>query len=301
MKLGFIGLGNMGAGMARILLRAGHTVAVWDRTPSKAGDLAKEGARLAASPADAARGAEAALSSLADDHAVFAVVLGDRGSVDRPDREPLIRGLAAGATHVSLSTISPSLSRQLDEAHRALGQRYVAAPVIGRPDAAERGELVVLAAGEDDAVDSCAPLFDVLGRKTVRFGSHVERANVMKLSANLVMACLFEVLGEAYALAESHGLGATQVFEVLKDSMLSPENIAGYGERIASGQFEPAGFRLKLGLKDVDLALQAAEDAALQMPFASAVRDRFLVAIARGLEDKDWAAVARTLPHKRAA
>jgi 3-hydroxyisobutyrate dehydrogenase-like beta-hydroxyacid dehydrogenase len=107
-------------------------------------------------------------------------------------------------------------------------------------------------------------------------------------------------LGEAYALAESHGIGANQVLEVVRDSMLSPEVIADYGERIANREFDPAGFRLKLGLKDVDLALQVAEDAALPLPFASALRDRFLAAIARGLEDKDWAAVARTLPSKRA-
>jgi 3-hydroxyisobutyrate dehydrogenase-like beta-hydroxyacid dehydrogenase len=301
MNLGFVGLGNMGRAMARNLLRAGHPVAVWDRTSAKAEELIKDGARVATSPADAARGAEVALSSLPDDHAVFSVALGDAGSADRPDREPLIRGLSHDAVHVSLSTISPSFSRQLDEAHRAAGQRYVAAPVIGRPDAADRGELVLLAAGAADAVDCCAPLFDVLGKKTYRLGTHVERANATKLSANLVMACLLEVFGEAFSLAESYGIGAMQVLEVLKDTMLSPEVIAAYGERIANWRFEPAGFRLKLGLKDVDLALYAGEAAALQLPFTSALRDRFLVAMASGLEDKDWAAVARTLPHKRAA
>jgi 3-hydroxyisobutyrate dehydrogenase-like beta-hydroxyacid dehydrogenase len=301
MNLGFVGLGNMGRAMARTLLRAGYAVAVWDRTPARAEELAKDGARIASSPADAAREAQVALSSLSDDHAVFAVVLGDQSSAGRADREPLIRGLEPGATHVSLSTISPSFSRQLAEAHGAAGQRYVAAPVIGRPDAAERGELVLLAAGPDDAVESCRPLFEQLGRTTHRLGTHVERANAMKLSANLAMACLLEVFGEAYALAESHGVGALKVLEVLTDTVLSPEAIAAYGERIANGRFEPAGFRLKLGLKDVDLALQAGEEAALQLPFVSAVRDRFLVAMARGLEDKDWAAVARTLPHKRAA
>jgi 3-hydroxyisobutyrate dehydrogenase-like beta-hydroxyacid dehydrogenase len=300
MNLGFVGLGNMGRPMARNLLRAGHPVAVWDRTPAKAEELMKDGARAATSPADAAQGAEVVLSSLPDDHAVFSVALGDAGSADIPDREPLIRGLSHDAVHVSLSTISPSFSRQLNEAHRAAGQRYVAAPVIGRPDAADRGELVLLAAGAADAVDFCAPLFDVLG-KTYRLGTHVERANATKLSANLVMACLLEVFGEAFSLAESHGVGAMQVLEVLKDTMLSPDVIAAYGERIANWRFEPAGFRLKLGLKDVDLALYAGEAAALQLPFTSALRDRFLVAMASGLEDKDWAAVARTLPHKRAA
>ena len=298
MNLAFIGLGNMGSAMVRNLLGAGHAVAVWDRTRSKCEEVAKNGARVASSAADAARGAEAALSSLANDEAVSSVVL---GTADGMDSEALVRGMAPSAVHLSLSTISPALSRQLEEAHRAAGQRYVAAPVLGRPEAAERGELVVLAAGASDAIDACAPILDVLGKKTYRLGAHVDRANATKLSANLVMASLLEVFGEAFALAESHGVAAMQVLDILKDSMLSPTALGAYGERIARSRFEPAGFRLALGLKDVDLALQAAEGAALPLPFASALRDRFLVAIATGLADKDWAAVARTLPHKSMA
>jgi 3-hydroxyisobutyrate dehydrogenase-like beta-hydroxyacid dehydrogenase len=301
MKLGFVGLGNMGSAMARVLLRAGHTVAVWDRTPARADSLVREGARLAASPADAARGAEVALSSLANDAVVLAITLGaGRDPGDRLDREPLVRGLGRGAIHVSLSTISPDASGQLEEGHRAAGQQYVAAPVIGRPDAAARGELVLLAAGRAQDLDRCAPLFEALARKTVRLGDRVERANAMKLSANLVMASLLEVLGEAFALAESHGVEASTLLDVLENTMLSPRTIAEYGERIASERFEPAGFRLELGLKDVALALEAAATVALPMPVASAVRDRFLAAMAGGLADKDWTAVARTLPHERA-
>jgi 3-hydroxyisobutyrate dehydrogenase-like beta-hydroxyacid dehydrogenase len=301
MKLGFIGLGLMGRAMARNLMRAGHTISLWDRTPERAEELAREGATHARSPADAARGAEAVLSALSDEHAMNAVVLGDHGAADGAGDEPLIRGLAPGAVHVSLSTISPSFSRRLAEAHRAAGQRYVAVPVVGRPEAAERGELILLAAGDEEALDFCGPLFAVLGKKTHRLGGHAERANAMKLAANLVMAALIEAFGEAYALAESYGLGAGHVLDVLKDSMLRPEVVGDYGERIAKGQFEPAGFRLKLGLKDIDLALGAGEDAALPMPFASVLRDRFLVAMARGLEEMDWSAIARTLPHKSAA
>jgi 3-hydroxyisobutyrate dehydrogenase-like beta-hydroxyacid dehydrogenase len=301
MKLGFVGLGVMGRAMARNLVRAGHTVAVWDRTHARAEELARDGAFVAASPADAARGAEAVLTALSDDHAVYAVVFGDHGGAAGPAPEPLIRGLAPGAVHVSLGTISPSFSRRLADAHRAAGQRYVAAPILGRPDAAESGELVLLAAGDDEALAVCDPLFVVLGKKTHHLGTHAERANAMKLAANLVMAAVIEAFGEAYALAECYGLGAGHVLDVLKDSMLRPEALGAYGERIAKGQFEPAGFRLKLGLKDIDLALGAGEEAALQMPFASVLRDRFLVAMARGLEEMDWSAIARTLPHKSAA
>ena len=296
MNLGFLGLGHMGQAMAQRLLHAGHSVTVWNRTRGKAEPLTDDGARIAASPAEAAQGAQVVLSSLANDEAVTAAVL---GSASAPD--PLIAGLAPGAAHLSLSTISPALSKRLAQAHDAAGQRYAAAPVLGRPDAAGRGELVVLAAGPEALIDECQPLLDAIGKKTHRLGPEPERANLAKLAANLVMASMLEVFGEAFALAESYGLEALQLLGILEDSMLRPEAIDGYGKRIASHQFEPAGFRLALGLKDVDLALAASEAAALQMPFASVLRDRFLVAMARGLEGQDWAAVARTLPHKRAA
>ncbi len=297
MNLGFLGLGQMGRAMARNLLRAGHSVTVWNRTRSKAEELAaSDGARPAASPAEAAQGAHIVLSSLANDEAVIAAVLGQGSAA-----EPLIAGLAPGAAHVSLSTISPALSKRLAQAHAGAGQSYAAAPVLGRPDAAERGELVVLVAGPQAIVDESQPLFDALGKETHCLGLEPERANLAKLAANLVMASMLQVFGEAYALAESYGVGALQLLGILEDSMLRPEALDGYGRRIASQQFEPAGFRLALGLKDVDLALAAGEAAALQMPFASVLRDRFLVAMARGLEGQDWSAVARTLPHKRAA
>jgi 3-hydroxyisobutyrate dehydrogenase-like beta-hydroxyacid dehydrogenase len=300
MRVGFVGLGRMGHAMAQNLVRAGHTVAVWDRTPAKIDALAEKGALAAVSPADAARMAEVAFTSVVDDHALHAVTL-QAPDGDGRSNEPLIRGLASSAVHVSLSTISPSFSRQLAERHRAAGQRYVAAPVLGRPDAAARGELILLAAGEESALDLCAPLFAKLAAKTHRLGAQPERANAMKLAANLVMASLLEAFGESYALAESYGLGPSLVLDVLRDSMLSPGAIGSYGERIAKGQFEPAGFRLKLGLKDIDLALGAGEDVSLQMPVASVLRDRLLVAMAAGLEDKDWSAFARTLPRRRAA
>jgi 3-hydroxyisobutyrate dehydrogenase-like beta-hydroxyacid dehydrogenase len=296
MNLGFLGLGHMGQAMAQRLLQAGHSVTVWNRTRGKAEPLTDDGARIAASPAEAAQGAQVVLSSLANDEAVTAAVL---GSASAPD--PLIAGLAPGAAHLSLSTISPALSKRLAQAHDAAGQRYAAAPVLGRPDAAGRGELVVLVAGPEALIDECQPLFEAIGKKIHRLGPEPEQANLAKLAANLVMASMLEVFGEAFALAESYGLEALQLLGILEDSMLRPEALDGYGKRIASQQFEPAGFRLALGLKDVDLALAASEAAALQMPFASVLRDRFLVAIARGLEGQDWSAVARTLPHKRAA
>jgi 3-hydroxyisobutyrate dehydrogenase-like beta-hydroxyacid dehydrogenase len=299
MKLGFLGLGRMGYPMARLLLRAGHTVAVWNRTADKAEALGKsDGARVASSPADAALNAEVVISMLADDDAVRSTVLGEG---KRPDPEPLLPGMPPRAIHVSMSTISPALSKELAEAHASNAQRYLAAPVLGRPEAAQDGQLVLLVAGSDEAATACKPVFDVLGRAVHRLGFHPERANAAKLACNFVLASIIEVLGEAFALGEGYGIGAPALLTVLQDSMLRPEMLAGYGKRIAEACFEPAGFKVKLGLKDIDLVLGAAEAQALPMPTASVLHDRFLVALAQGLEDKDWSAIARTLPHKRAA
>jgi 3-hydroxyisobutyrate dehydrogenase-like beta-hydroxyacid dehydrogenase len=299
MKLGVLGLGRMGYPIARLLLRAGHTVAVWNRTASKAEALGKsDGARVASSPADAAFGADVILSMLADDDAVRSTVLGE-GKMPMP--EPLVSGMPPGAIHVSMSTISPALSKELAEAHASNTQRYLAAPVLGRPEAAEDGQLVVLVGGPEDAATACAPVFQVLGRSIHRLGFHPERANAAKLACNFVLASIIEVLGEAFTLGERYGVGAPAMLGILQESMLRPDTLAAYGKRIAEARFEPAGFKLKLGLKDMDLLLGAAEAQALPMPTASVLHDRFLVALAQGLEDKDWSAIARTLPQKRAA
>jgi 3-hydroxyisobutyrate dehydrogenase-like beta-hydroxyacid dehydrogenase len=297
MKLGFLGLGVMGRPMAMNLLRAGHTVTVWNRTRSKADQLAAdEGAHVAESPAEAARGAEIVLTMLADDAAVASAALGEG---DAPP-EPMVAGMAPGAIHASMSTIGARMSRHLAEAHAKRGQRYVAAPVLGQPTAAEQAHLIVLAAGPEDSLDACRPIFEVLGRETHRLGALPDRANVVKLAANFVLASMFQAFGEAFALVEAYDVGGSKLLDILERSMLSTQTLDAYGRRIAEGNFEP-GFRVPLGLKDVRLALEAGEGVALQMPLASVLRDRFLVALARGLDDKDWSAIARTLPHKRAA
>jgi 3-hydroxyisobutyrate dehydrogenase-like beta-hydroxyacid dehydrogenase len=298
MKLGFLGLGLMGRPMARNLLRAGHTVTVWNRTRSKAEQLvSEEGGHVAGSPAEAARGAEIVLTMLADDAAVASAALGE----GEAPAEPMVAAMAPGAIHASMSTIGDRMSRHLADAHAKRGHRYVAAPVLGQPKAAEQAHLIVLAAGAEDALDACRPIFEVLGRETHRFGALPDRANVVKLAANFVLASMFQAFGEAFALVEGYDVAGSKLLDILERSMLSTQTLDAYGRRIAEGNFEPAGFRVPLGLKDVRLALEAGEGVALQMPLASVLRDRFLVALARGLDDKDWSAIARTLPHKRAA
>lgn len=284
MKTGFVGLGSMGRPMATSLLRAGHELTVFNRTRSRAEELAGEGARVADSPAEAARAAEVLITMLADDHAVEEVTFNG-----------VIGGLARGAIHVSMSTISVACSKRLAAAHRAAGQCYIAAPVFGRPEAAAAAKLWVVAAGPPGEIERCRPLFDAIGRDVFVVGDEPSAANVVKLAGNFMLASMLETLGEAVALARKSGVDARRFIEIMTGTLFKSPAYETYGKLIAEERFEPAGFRLRLGLKDVNLALDAAEGAAVPMPLASLIRDHLLSAIARGYGDKDWSALSRVI------
>lgn len=282
MKVGFVGLGNMGQPMARNLRAAGHELAVYNRTREKAEALRQQGARVADSPADAARGAEVVFSMLSDDAAVEAAVLGGSG---------LLAGLEKGAVHVSSSTLSVALSERLAEAHAKAGQRYVSAPVFGRPEAAEAKQLWVVAAGAKADVERCRPLLEALGRGLSVLGERASSANVVKLSGNFLIASMIEALGESFALARKSGV-EPQVFLELFQSVFARSPIfERYAVLIAHEQYEPAGFKLRLGLKDVRLVLEAAGAAQVPMPLASLLHDHYLGGVARGRGDLDWSAL----------
>lgn len=283
MRVGFIGLGNMGQGMARSLIRAGHTVTVYNRTRSRADELAREGAAPADSPADAARNAEAVITMLADDHAVGQVVFGD---------DTLLDSLGEDAAHISMSTISVALSKQLAEAHGENGQGYLAAPVFGRPEAAAEGKLWIVAAGDEAQVKRFGPLFEAMGRGVSFVAPEPWKANVVKLGGNFLIAAMLESLGEAFALSRKSGVEAQQFLDIVNQALFNSPIYANYGKRIAAEEFEPAGFKLTLGLKDARLALEAAEAEAVPMPLASLIRDHMIEAIAHGKGDADWSAVA---------
>jgi 3-hydroxyisobutyrate dehydrogenase-like beta-hydroxyacid dehydrogenase len=284
MKLGFIGLGEMGRGMAQNLLSAGHELTVYNRTRARAEPLREQGARVAESPAEAAQGNHAVVSMLADDAAVEDVVFGEGG---------LLAGLAAGAVHVSSSTISVELSQKLATAHQARGQGYVAAPVFGRPDAAAARQLWVIAAGWPGDVATCAPIFEAIGRGTTRLGAEAAAANTVKLAGNFIMVSLIEALGEAFTLARKSGVDS-QVFREVIRSVLGQSTIFDrYAGQVADEAYEPAGFKMYLGLKDMRLALAAGEAAEVPMPMASLLRDQMLSAVAQGMGDLDWSALAR--------
>ncbi len=283
MRIAFIGLGRMGAGMARNLLRHGHQVAAWNRTPHKAQALAPAGAKIAATPAEAARDAEAVLTMLADDQAVEEVVFGPQG---------VAGAMQEGAIHISHSTISIALPQRLAEEHAKRGQHFVSAPVFGRPEAAESARLTVVAAGAREDIDRCRPLFDAIGQRAIVIGREPWQANVIKLGGNFMIASMLESFGEAFALMRKAGVDPNLFLEVMNGLFKSPvyEN---YGGLVARQQFEPAGFALQLGLKDQRLVLAAAEQLSSPMPLASLLRDRMLAAIARGQGDLDWSSATR--------
>lgn len=284
MKVAFIGLGNMGSPMVRHLLRAGHDVSVWNRTSSKAERLRGEGARIGKSSGEAAKDAEAVITMLADDNAVDAAVLASGGVVDQ---------LPKGAVHISMSTISVALSKKLAEEHRRHGHQYVAAPVFGRPEAAEAGKLFIAAAGEKSAVERSKPLLEALGQRVFVIGDKPEMANVVKLSGNFLIASVIESLGEAIALTRKYDIDPHEYVDFLTNTLFAAPVYKTYGGLIADEKYKPAGFKLRLGLKDVRLALAAAEAVDAPMPFASIMRDHMLTAIGRGMEDMDWSSVAK--------
>jgi 3-hydroxyisobutyrate dehydrogenase-like beta-hydroxyacid dehydrogenase len=285
MKVGFIGLGNMGNGMARNLLKAGHSVTVYNRTRSRAGELQQEGASVADAPADASHG-EVVITMLADDHAVEQVVFGADGSAG------VLSAIDSTSIHISMSTISVALSDKLAAAHAAKRTAYVAAPVFGRPAAAEAAQLAIIAAGPADALKRCQPLFDVMGQRTFIVGEKPSSANLLKLIGNFMLASAIETLGEAIALGRKAGLDAALVLEVLTGTLFPTPVYKNYGGMIARQDFEPAGFKLPLGLKDVRLVMAAAESLNVPLPIASLVRDHFISALARGWAEKDWSAVS---------
>jgi len=283
MKVGFIGLGNMGAGMAGSLLKAGNELTVYNRTPDKAKPLVEQGARLAKTVTDACLG-DVVFTMLADDHAVESVAFGDKGILAR---------LRPSAIHVSSSTISVELAEKLAAAHQNKRQRFISAPVFGRPEAAAAAKLFVVVAGPSDTVETCMPLFDALGQKTFRFGEKPASANLVKLSGNFLIASVIESLSEAMALVSKAGLDQHQYLDFLTSTLFTAPVYKTYGGLIADKKYQPVGFAAPLGLKDVRLALAAGEQFRVPLPLASLIRDKFLTLLAQGGESLDWVAISR--------
>ncbi|MBZ5565256.1 MAG: NAD(P)-dependent oxidoreductase [Acidobacteriia bacterium] len=283
METGFVGLGNMGLPMARNLLQAGHRLTVYNRTRGRAEELAKSGAQVASTPAaGCAHGV--VMTVLSDDAAVESCVWGEGG---------ILNALPKDGVHICLSTISTDLSRRLAEAHSARGQHFIAAPVFGRPAAAAAARLIVVAAGPPEAIERCRPLLEPLGRKVFVLGPDAPAAHTLKLAGNFLIASMLETLAEAFALLRKSNVDPAKLLEIVNGGLFQSPVYENYGRLMLEERFEPAGFALRLGLKDVRLVLRASETAAAPLPIASLIHDRLLSALARGQGDLDWSSLAR--------
>lgn len=282
MQVGFIGLGRMGQAIAGRILAAGHDLVVYNRTRSKAAQLEEAGARVVDSIAEACAGREAVLTMLTDDKAL-----------DEVAHSGLLENLPRGAVHVPMGTHSVAALAALSDTHAAAGQVLVAAPVLGRPDAAAAGQLVIVPAGPADAIDKLLPLFAAVGRRTFNAGVNPAGAAAVKLANNMILGCAIEALAEGFALTRKFDVDPAVFNEVLTDGLFAAPAYKVYGGIISNQDYDHVGFTTRLGLKDADLMLAAGEAASVPLPSCNVYRDRLLSAIANGEGDKDWAVIAR--------
>jgi 3-hydroxyisobutyrate dehydrogenase-like beta-hydroxyacid dehydrogenase len=282
-EIGFIGTGAMGLPIAANLLNAGFKLRVYNRTAAKAQPLAEKGALIVGSPAETAAPGGIVLSMVADDAALEEIVVGNDTIASR---------LAPGGVHMASATVAPATARKLARYHDERGSVYVGAPVFGRPENAARRQLVVCMSGPANAKDKLRRVTDAIGRVVYDYGEDPSAANVAKLTGNFLIAAALEALAEGLTMAEKTGVDRVKVAEMLSSTLFNCPVYQNYGPMVAEKHHTPAGFRLKLGLKDVELALRTATDAASPMPIASLVRDRLLSGIAKGRAEMDWSALA---------
>ncbi|MET0498519.1 MAG: NAD(P)-dependent oxidoreductase [Steroidobacteraceae bacterium] len=283
MKVGFIGLGKMGEGMADSLIRAGHELTVYNRTASRADALVAKGAVLAADPAEAC-GGEVVITMVADDAALENVAFGERG---------ILANLGEGAVHISASTISVALSQRLRDEHAKLNQHFVSSPVFGRPQVAAAGQLNVLVAGAADPVRRVMPLLEAMGQKVWPMGAEPHEANLVKLSGNFLILAAVEALAETIALLSKAGVDKHAFVDMMTNSLFASPIYKIYGPLLAQEKYEPPGFVAHLGLKDIRLALAAGESLRVPLPLGSLLRDKFLTLLASGGENLDVVALGR--------
>jgi 3-hydroxyisobutyrate dehydrogenase-like beta-hydroxyacid dehydrogenase len=284
MKIGFIGLGRMGQGMAARVLGGGHDLLVYNRSAGKSADLAKAGAEVAATIAEVCKNRDIVVSMVADDAALDAITLGPGG---------VREGLSKDAVYVSMGTHSAGAIQAVAAALKEKGQTFVAAPVLGRPDAAAAGQLVNDCAGPAGALKKCEPIFSVMGRKTMEAASTPEAAIAIKLANNFVLGCAIETMAEAFSLVRKYGVNPQVFYDVMTEGLFAAPAYKVYGKLMVDSSYDKPGFTVKLGLKDIKLALAAAELVGVPLPSGSVVRDRLVGAIGHGDGDKDWAVLGR--------
>jgi len=277
-----IGLGRMGSGIARNIQNAGLPLTVFNRTAEKMKLLVETGATGAHTAREAAAAADIVVTNLMDDASVLGAMLGENG---------ILAGMRPGAIHIGTTTISPALSTELRELHRANGSHYVAGPVAGRPDAAAAGKLFTFVAGKPEWLERCRPVMNAYANRIIPMGEDPAIAMSMKLVGNFMVASLIELIGEAYVFAESRGVDPSILTAMFNQFMPAA---AEYVDRICRRDFDRAGFTLDGGTKDVTLILQAAAEVRAPLSYASIVRDKCLAAQARGLGHLDWSVLTET-------
>ena len=283
MNIGFIGLGQMGSGMASRLIDSGHQLVVWNRTRAATDAFAARGAAVADAIEDTLT-ADIVISMLADDAAVQAVWIATG----------LYQKLPATTLHLNMASVSLRMGRQLDALHQQQGSPYVAAPVFGRPQFAARGELDIIAAGAPSAIARCEPLFKLLGRRWFNVGAEAPTANAVKVARNFLLAALIESLGEAFSLVEKAGVNPQVFFDIITSTNMNSPAHKSYGQLMLDNPDNPT-FPLSLGLKDVELARQAAADLNMPLPTGDLLQAQHLAAIAAGYGERDWAALGTWL------
>ncbi|QDH17487.1 NAD(P)-dependent oxidoreductase [Swingsia samuiensis] len=278
-KIGFIGLGAMGHAMAGRLMDAGYILVVYNRTKEKADDLVKRGAIFADTPASVAQQTDIVFSMMFDDASTEEATFGKDG---------LATTLKEGGIHVCCSTLSLGQARRLLEQHTQRGQKYVSANVLGRPPAAQAGELFVMVAGEEEAQKHLEPYFKTFGSRIFNVGSDPVQANLVKLSLNFMIYSTIEQMSEVFALNEKAGIDPKTIFEIMTNSFYTAPVHKNYGKLMVEHQYDNAGAPVTLGLKDTKMFMDAGADYAVPLPYASVVRDRLLSAISAGDANRDF-------------
>lgn len=283
MKVGFVGLGRMGQGMAGRIQSAGHQLRVYDSVPGQTDALVANGAANANSPADASKDCDVIITMLPSDKILDAVLGGDGG---------LLAGMDKRCIHMAMGTHGiPAINRANDQ-HKQAGQTFIACPVLGRPDLAAEGLLNLVPGGPSDAVDTVRPLLTVIGQRTIEAGEDPQAAAAVKIANNFVLGCAIETMGEAFSLVEKLGVSQQQFLDVLLQGLFGAPAYEIYGKMIVDKAWVGLGATAVIGLKDADLALEAAEAADMPLPSAHIWRDYLAQAVERGEGHLDWAVMA---------
>jgi 3-hydroxyisobutyrate dehydrogenase-like beta-hydroxyacid dehydrogenase len=278
-KIGFIGLGNMGLPMAKNLIKAGYQLQVYNRTASKADELEQSAVQVCNSPEEAARDVQYVITMLAKDDILEEAVSGEKG---------LLKSLKQGAVHISMSSISPETSVKLTALHQQSGTHYLTSPVFGRPEAAAAQKLWICTSGDTSLKEDAKPILESMGQGIFDFGEEPGSANVVKIAGNFMIMASMEMMAEAFTLGEKNGVDPKKLADFFGSTLFNAPIYQNYGKLIANKQYEPVGFKARLGYKDARLALALSQTSETPMPLAAAVHNRLLTAVAKGWGDRDW-------------